>query len=133
MKKKIVIASMGLCAFLATYAQQQDSTLVRTVVVENLYNPTVMDASKINVLPKVEEPTVPKANINYATSIRPMSNWTYQAMSPMVRDWEPDPAYRGYFRAGYGNNGNVDARLGYLWDISKKDRLNVEASLDGWN
>ena len=133
MKKKIVIASMGMCAFLATYAQQQDSTLVRTVVVENLYNPTVMDASKINVLPKVEEPTVPKANINYATSIRPMSNWTYQAMSPMVRDWEPDAAYRGYFRAGYGNNGNVDARLGYLWDISKKDRLNVEASLNGWN
>ena len=133
MKKKIVIASMGMCAFLATYAQQQDSTLVRTVVVENLYNPTVMDASKINVLPKVEEPTVPKANINYATSIRPMSNWTYQAMSPMVRDWEPDAAYRGYFRAGYGNNGNVDTRLGYLWDISKKDRLNVEASLNGWN
>ena len=84
-----------------------------------------MDASKINVLPKVEEP--------YATSIRPMSNWTYQAMSPMVRDWEPDAAYRGYFRAGYGNNGNVDARLGYLWDISKKDRLNLEASLNGWN
>ena len=27
----------------------------------------------------------------------------------------------------------MDARLGYLWDISKKDRLNVEASLNGWN
>ena len=133
MKKKIVIASMGMCAFLATYAQQQDTTLVRTVVVENQYNPTVMDASKINVLPKVEEPTVPKANIDYATSIRPVAGWVNQSMSPIVREWKPDAAYRGYLRAGYGNNGNVDARLGYLWDISNKDRLNVEASLGGWN
>ena len=133
MKKKIVIASMGMCAFLATYAQQQDTTLVRTVVVENQYNPTVMDASKINVLPKVEEPTVPKANIDYATSIRSVASWANQSMSPIVREWKPDAAYRGYLRAGYGNNGNVDARLGYLWDITKKDRLNVEASLGGWN
>ena len=133
MKKKIVIASMGMCAFLATYAQQQDTTLIRTVVVENQYNPTVMDASKINVLPKVEEPTVPKANIAYATSIRPVAGWANQSMNPIVRDWTPDAAYRGYLRAGYGNNGNVEARLGYLWDITKKDRLNVEASLDGWN
>ena len=133
MKKKIVIASMGMCAFLATYAQQQDTTLVRTVVVENQYNPTVMDASKINVLPKVEEPTVPKANIDYATSIRSVASWANQSMSPIVREWKPDAAYRGYLRAGYGNNGNVDARLGYLWDISNKDRLNVEASLGGWN
>ena len=133
MKKKIVIASMGMCAFLATYAQQQDTTLVSTVVVENQYNPTVMDASKINVLPKVEEPTVPKAHIDYANSVRPVASWANQSMNPIVRDWTPDAAYRGYLRAGYGNNGNVDARLGYLWDISKKDRLNVEASLDGWN
>ena len=133
MKKKIVIASMGMCAFLATYAQQQDTTLVRTVVVENQYNPTVMDASKINVLPKVEEPTVPKAHIDYANSVRPVASWANQSMNPIVRDWTPDAAYRGYLRAGYGNNGNVDARLGYLWDISKKDRLNVEVSLDGWN
>ena len=133
MKKKIVIASMGMCAFLATYAQQQDTTLVRTVVVENQYNPTVMDASKINVLPKVEEPTVPKVHIDYANSVRPVASWANQSMKPIVRDWTPDAAYRGYLRAGYGNNGNVDARLGYLWDISKKDRLNVEASLDGWN
>ena len=133
MKKKIVIASMGMCAFLATYAQQQDTTLVRTVVVENQYNPTVMDASKINVLPKVEEPIVPKAHIDYANSVRPVASWANQSMNPIVRDWTPDAAYRGYLRAGYGNNGNVDARLGYLWDISKKDRLNVEASLNGWN
>ena len=132
MKKKLVILSIGMLPLVATHAQQ-DTTLVRTVVVENQYNPTVMDASKINVLPKVEEPTVPKTHIDYASSIRPVSAWNYQAMQPIVKDWNTEAAYRGYLRAGYGNNGNVDARLGYLWDISKKDRLNVAASLDGWN
>lgn len=132
MKKIALIAGMGLMSLAAVHAQQ-DSTLNRTVVVENLYNPTVMDASKINVLPKVEEPTVPKTNIDYATSLRPVSAWNYQAMQPIVREWTPDAAYRGYLRAGYGNNGNVDAGFGYLWDITKKDRLNVAASLDGWN
>ena len=132
MKKKLIIASLGILPWMASYAQQ-DTTLVRTVVVENEYNPTVMDASKINVLPKVEEPTVPKTHIDYSTSIRPVASWNYQAMSPIVKDWTADAACRGYLRAGYGNNGNVDAQLGYLWDITKKDRLNVAASLDGWN
>ena len=133
MKKKLVILSIGMLPLLAAHAQEQDTTLVRTVVVENQYNPTVMDASKINVLPKVEEPTVPKTHIDYATSLRPVSAWNYQAMQPIVKDWKADAAYRGYLRAGYGNNGNVDTRLGYLWDISKKDRLKFGASLDGWN
>ena len=132
MKKKLVILSIGMLPLVATYAQQ-DTTLVRTVVVENEYNPTVMDASKINVLPKVEEPTVPKTHIDYASSIRPVSAWNYQAMQPIVKEWKADAAYRGYLRGGYGNNGNVDAALGYLWDISKKDRLNVAAFFNGWN
>ena len=132
MKKIAIIAGMGLMSLTAAHAQQ-DSTLNRTVVVENQYNPTVMDASKINVLPKVEEPVVPKMHIDYATSLRPVSAWSHQTMAPIVREAGKDTAYRGYLRAGYGNNGNVDAQLGYLWDISKKDRLNVEASFDGWN
>ena len=133
MKKKLIIAGLGMLPWLAASAQQQDTTLVRTVVVENEYNPTVMDASKINVLPKVEEPTVPKTHIDYSATVRPVSAWNYQAMNPIVKEWKADAAYRGYLRAGYGNNGNVDAQLGYLWDISKKDRFNVAASLDGWN
>ena len=51
MKKIAIIAFVGLLPLSAVYAQQ-DSTLNRTVVVENEYNPTVMDASKINVLPR---------------------------------------------------------------------------------
>ena len=34
--------------------QPNDTTLTRTVVVENEYTPNILDAQKINVLPKVE-------------------------------------------------------------------------------
>lgn len=132
MRKIAFIAGIGWLSLTSAQAQQ-DSTLNRTVVVENQYNPIVMDASKINVLPKVEEPVAPKANIKYATSLQPVTDYNYQVMKPMVRDWEENLVYPGYLYAGYGNYGNVDTRLGYRWNISKKDRLNVEASLNGWN
>lgn len=132
MRKIAAIVGIGILTFSDAFAQQ-DSTLNRTVIVENEYNPTVMDASKINVMPKTNEPKATKKNINYATSLRKVSAWDYQTMSPVVREWESDAVYRGYLRAGYGNQGNVDLGLGYLWDISKKDRLNVSASLDGFN
>lgn len=123
---------MGLLPLIGAFAQQ-DTTVNRTVIVENEYNPTVMDASKINVMPQMNEPKATKKNINYATSLRPVSAWDYQVMSPVVREWESGTAYRGYVRGGYGNNGNVDLAAGYLWDVSKKDRLNVSVSLDGHN
>ena len=69
MKKIAIIAFVGLLPLSAVYAQQ-DSTLNRTVVVENEYNPTVMDASKINVLPKVEEPAVMRKGLRIRVSRR---------------------------------------------------------------
>ena len=132
MKNIAILVVLGFMPLVGAFAQQ-DTTVNRTVIVENEYNPTVMDASKINVMPKMNEPKATKKNINYATSLRPVSTWDYQAMSPVVREWESDSAYRGYLRGGYGNNGNVDLAVGYLWDISKRDRLHVSASLDGHN
>ena len=103
-----MIAGLGMMALTAAYAQQNNTELERTVVVENQYNPTVMDASKINVLPKVEEPSVPKSNIDYVTSLRPVSAWNYQSIGLMPREQVADAIYRGWFRAGYGTDGHVD-------------------------
>lgn len=125
----IVLAFLPLSA---TYAQQ-DSTLNRTVVVENEYNPSIMDASKINVLPRIEEPAVVKKGIEYATALRPVAAWTYENMSAIHREWPQDKARRGYVRAGYGNYGNVDVKAGYVWDPTESDRLRVAVSLDGMN
>lgn len=65
---KIALVCAGLLpgAVISAQEQKKDSTLNRTVVVENQYNPEVMDAFKVNVLPKVEEPAVAKKNIDYA-------------------------------------------------------------------
>ena len=133
MKRIAMIAGLGMMALTAAYAQQNNTELERTVVVENQYNPTVMDASKINVLPKVEEPSVPKSNIDYVTSLRPVSAWNYQSMGLMPREQVADAIYRGWFRAGYGMHGNVDVKAGYEGYVGSKDRLGVAASLDGWN
>ena len=69
---KIALVCAGLLpgAVISAQEQKKDSTLNRTVVVENQYNPEVMDAFKVNVLPKVEEPAVAKKNIDYATYLR---------------------------------------------------------------
>ena len=63
---------MGLLPLIGAFAQQ-DTTVNRTVIVENEYNPTVMDASKINVMPQMNETKATKKNINYATSLRQVS------------------------------------------------------------
>ena len=133
MNRIAMIAGLGMMTLTAAYAQQNNTALERTVVVENQYNPTVMDASKINVLPKVEEPSVPKSNIEYVISLRPVSAWNYQNMGLMPREQVADAIYRGWFRAGYGTHGNVDVKAGYEGYIGSKDRLGVAASLDGWN
>ena len=133
MKRIAMIAGLGMMTLTAAYAQQNNTELERTVVVENQYNPTVMDASKINVLPKVEEPSVPKSNIDYVTSLRPVTAWNYQTMSLMPKEQVADMIYRGWLRAGYGTYGNVDVKAGYEGYVSPKDRLGVAASLDGWN
>lgn len=134
MKSMILAIGLGsLCMAGNAREQAADSTLNRTVVVENQYNPEVMDAFKINVLPKVEEPALPKRNIDYATSSRPFSSWTFAPLQAMASEEKQSDAPRGYLRALYGTRNNVDARFSYLWDISRKDCLSLEASLYGMN
>ncbi len=56
----------------------------RTVVVEQEYNPDILDASKVNVLPKVEEPTVSKKEVEYATTFFPATSIPADLMRPYV-------------------------------------------------
>lgn len=60
MKRTLYIAGGFTLAFLmqsnlqAQNTQPKDTTMNRTVVVEQEYNPDILDASKVNVLPKVK-------------------------------------------------------------------------------
>lgn len=130
------IKSIILLFILSTgvFAQnaKNDSTLNRTVVVEQEYNPDILDASKVNVLPKVEEPVVSKKSIEYSTSVLPVTSFgTYQAIQPFTLKEQQANAKRGYVRIGYGNYGNIDGKLSYLFDLSPKDQLGVSAGIDG--
>ena len=130
---------LGACLFLfpsGIYAQMvgNDSLPDRTVVVEQEYNPEIMDASKINILPAIEEPEAPKQAIEYSQASVPLQSFgAFRPMYSIVApEAEPD-ARRGYLRAGYGNYGNLDGRLGYLFDLSGKDRLGITAGINGMN
>lgn len=131
MTKRTIILYAGILSAAALTAQEPDSTLNRTIVVENQYNPEVMDAFKVNILPEIEEPAVAKKEIDYATGIRPFSGWTAVPMPSFVPDAGQKNAQRGYLRAAYGNRNNTDIKGSYLWDITSQDRLGVMASLYG--
>lgn len=58
------IAFTALPVSIQAQTQPKDTTVNRTVIVEQQYNPDIMDAAKVNVLPKVEEPSVSKRRWN---------------------------------------------------------------------
>ena len=131
--KKIILVGTGLLFGRTGMAQvqQNDSTLNRTVVVENQYNPEVMDAFKVNVLPKVEEPAVAKSHIDYAKSMCPLTSYGFEPMGVISRKVNQEGARRGYVRGSYGMLNLTDVKAAYLWDISKSDQLDVMGSFYG--
>ncbi|WP_300225448.1 TonB-dependent receptor [uncultured Bacteroides sp.] len=134
-RKQILICA-GLVTLTNVAAQQQqknDSTVNRTVVVENQYNPEVMDAFKVNVLPKIEEPAVAKTQIDYASTIHPLGSFPVTHMDAMERELSPEKARRGYVRLAYGNRNNTDLKGAYLWNITDRDVLDVMATFHGYS
>ena len=111
--------------------QPKDTTLNRTVVVEQEYNPIIMDAAKVNVLPKVEEPVVNKKEVEYAVSSTPASNIPAGTMQAYTGKETQATSHPGYVRLGYGNYNNLDAYANYLFRLSDRDKLNVNFNMAG--
>lgn len=140
MKKRINKKQFGILVFLSLsvgmFAQPigKDSVLNRTVVVEQEYNPDILDASKINILPKIAEPTVAKKKIEYSIVPVPATAFgEYQVLSLLSKQERQVDAKRGYARLGYGNYNNLEARLSYSSALSKKDKIGVAVGIDGMN
>lgn len=133
-KTTYILAGVAFAALpLTTQAQTQanDTALVRTVVVEQEYNPLIQDAAKVNVLPKVEAPTVSKKTVEYDATLMPSDNIPAGTMQAYTGKETPDKAKPGYARLGYGNYGNLDVRAGYRFAFSPKDRLSLTFAMDG--
>ncbi len=113
-----MLVSLSLGAQAQT--QPQDTTMNRTVVVEQEYNPDIMDASKVNVLPRVEPPTVSKKAVEYDATLMPANTIPATVMQAYTGKETQAKAHPGYIRLGYGNYGNLDARAGYLFTLSPR-------------
>lgn len=137
MKKILSIiggVTLAACMPLTLQAQNmqpKDTTMNRTVTVEQEYTPDIMDASKVNVLPKVVEPTVNKNEVQYATTLFPATSIPSSLMRPYTGTETQPGSKPGYVRAGYGNYGNLDLLANYLFTLSDKDKLNVRFQMDG--
>ena len=135
MKKiQYILGGLALIAFpLGVQAQKQakDSTVNRTVVVEQEYNPDIMDASKINVMPQVEPPTVSKKAVEYDATLVPAGQIPATVMQAYTGKETQTKALPGYVRLGYGSKGNLDARANYLFTFSDRDRLNLTLQMNG--
>lgn len=110
-----------------------DSLLNRTVVVEQQYNPDIMDAQKINVAPQVEEIKVIPRAVEYDDKMSPATSLPSETMDAYAGKEVQKDAAKGYARLGYGNLGNLDARANYLFDITNRDKLNISFRMDGRN
>ncbi|WP_294605163.1 TonB-dependent receptor [uncultured Bacteroides sp.] len=135
MKKiQYIYGALALIAFptwVQAQTQAKDTTLSRTVVVEQEYNPDIMDASKVNVLPKVAPPTVSKKTVEYDATLVPAGNIPASTMQAYTGAESQDKAQRGYARLGYGNYGNLDARANYLFILPNSDKLNLNFHMNG--
>lgn len=129
----ILITLTAFPAGMAAQAQPQDSTLNRTVVVEQEYAPNIRDAAKINAVPAVEAPVVQPKAVEYDNRLQPAGDIPAENMQAYAGRQKLSKATPGYLRLGYGNYGNLDIRANYLFCLSPKDRLNLTFGMDGMN
>lgn len=126
---------MGMLAGASILQAQEpgknETQLDRTVVVENLYNPNIMNANKINLMPTLEEPQMDKKQIEYATTTKPAAQFSFNPMGNFGATPQQANAKNGYLRLGYGNRGNVDGRLAYRLNPSERDKVNASVIFRG--
>ena len=126
MKRIMLIVNCTLlivhCAF------SQDTTLTRNVTVEREFQPIVQSAGKINVRPKVQETTLPAAEVvysDYNATLSPAFNTNSLLSQPMR--FTPPHQYNGYVRGGLGHT-NTLFDFAYHLDDRKNSILDVYAN-----
>ena len=124
MKKTfVIIAALALSTGL--FAQTQDSLLRRQMELEREFNPTLLDADKINSLPALREPTIQKANTNYSTwagRVTPPIEISLPRPGSIMTDI-PFSTKKGYLFLNAGNYANINGAFGYRLVEDEKNNL----------
>ncbi|MBR6539228.1 MAG: hypothetical protein IKT76_05165, partial [Bacteroides sp.] len=131
--KRLLYIALLLSTSLYAQEQKNDSLLNRTVVVEQEYSPLIEDATKINVLPQVEAPSVENRPVEYSMEVMATKQFPYEQMNNYTATEQQPTAKPGYLRLGAGNYGKVDFYGNYLFNLSDNDKLNIQADLNGHN
>ncbi len=123
--------SVLVCTLLpvvSSLAQNKDGQ--RVVTVEREYNPDVENASKIDLLPDYQLPSVQRKPIEYGAGAQAYRGSRYQVGADIIQQTQGRPT-RGYVQGFGGNYGQVDVKAGYLFDLTPTDELNVAFSFGG--
>ena len=124
MKKTFVIIAI-LALSTGLFAQTQDSLLRRQMELEREFNPTLLDADKINSLPSLREPTIQKANTNYSTwagRVTPPIEIALPRPGSIMTDI-PFSTKKGYLFLNAGNYANINGAFGYRLVENDKNNL----------
>ncbi|MGL5261708.1 MAG: TonB-dependent receptor [Bacteroides sp.] len=135
MKKIHILSALFLGLGASAFAQTtpNDTTMNRTVVVEREYNPIIQGASKVNVLPEVEEPSMSQKEVEYELNSVPAQAVPISLVKPFVAKEYEARTWPGYLRLGAGNLGNIDARGHYTFQFNERDQLSLDVSSWGMN
>lgn len=115
----------------AQEAKKDTATVTRTVVVEQEYTPDILDARKINVMPKIEPLKSSEKRVVYDTSQSPATEFPFSILPIYTAQEMQGKALPGYVRLGMGLPGNVDFLANYRLDVTDKDLLNFYALFNG--
>ena len=112
-----------------TISAQRDTTLNREVEVVKSFKPTILDAHKINEMPKIEEPQLQKPAFNYNIKSEPIIN-TF-AVNPLkaasIGTTPKEETGYGFIRAGLGNYNKPYGEFFFNHLASKKSIFGIHA------
>lgn len=132
--KKILYKSvfvLALSTISLSAIAQKDSTIIRQVLLERDYNPTLQDASRVNTFPSIYSPTLKPRELKYINSVPQISlagNWLGSAEPGDIKTGVDYSKKRGYLNLGAGNNSNIEGSLGYRIVNAERDRLDIFAT-----
>jgi hypothetical protein len=129
---RIPILAIAVLAGISHSAEAQDpDRLNREMTLEREYDPTVQDANKVNRLPEVKDPEVPRLPIDYSPFTVPADPEKGFTVLPSgaVRTEIPHNGRRGYFHFGGGMFMNLDGDAGYHLLDTDRDQLGLYTSL----
>ena len=83
------------------------------------------------MLPKWKHRLPIKKVVEYDVTLVPANTIPATVMQAYTGKETQAKTHPGYIRLGYGNYGNLDARAGYLFTLSGRDRLNLNFRMNG--